>query len=50
MPVTFITVPIYFCELNDGERIVDEENTREEFEQKLKEVIKNNDQTKYQKH
>lgn len=35
-----INIPIYFIEEDNGEKVVDEDCMREEFEYKLKEAIK----------
>ena len=36
-----IEVPIYYMENDDGDKIVDEESIEEEFNRKLKEIVKN---------
>ena len=35
-----IIIPIYFLEKDDGEKVIDEDSVKEEFEYKLKEAIK----------
>lgn len=35
-----IKVPVYYIEEDNGNKIVDEECMRDEFEEKLKEIIK----------